>query len=190
MTPLSEDPTELPLSGIRVPTPRQAATLRFVAAGILPAPSAEVAPLVRWGWLETLDSTPAIRRPDGYFPPLRLSADGWRAVAAALDAWQDQAVHRQRHARAGDLVNQSGLVEPRARVQTPLHHPVTELQGLAVQSLDDQVGRPLRGSDRTPPIARVRQLHPPADQARLVLELAGPLKLPHLEEPTVHRSAA
>lgn len=75
-----------PQPGIRVPTPRQAATLRFVAAGILPAPSAEVAPLVRWGWLETLDSTPAIRRPDGYFPPLRLSADGWRAVAAALDA--------------------------------------------------------------------------------------------------------
>lgn len=69
----------------RTPTARQAASLRAYAAGILPAAGATATPLVRWGWLETLDGTPAERQANGHYPPLRLAAAGWRAIAAALD---------------------------------------------------------------------------------------------------------
>lgn len=69
---------------MRTPTKKQAAKLSVLLAHIAVSPRrSEWAPLVRHGWVEPLHDDDGHGR---FFPPLRITPDGLRAYAAAIDA--------------------------------------------------------------------------------------------------------
>jgi hypothetical protein len=72
----------------RAPTPKQAAKLRILGNGaIVLAPGrGEWGPLLRRGWVEAITDDDREKR---FLPPLRITADGLRALADALDAHPD-----------------------------------------------------------------------------------------------------
>lgn len=69
----------------RNPTVRQAARLRLLGSGaIAVTPSrSDWMPLLRHGWVERAD--PDLTPRGGLLPPLRITPDGLRALAAALE---------------------------------------------------------------------------------------------------------
>jgi hypothetical protein len=68
----------------RAPTPKQAEKLRILGSGaIVLAPGrGEWGPLLRRGWVEPVTADDADRR---FLPPLRITPEGLRALADALE---------------------------------------------------------------------------------------------------------
>lgn len=74
---------------MRRPTPKQALRLRVLASGstVLTPRRSDWGSLLRHGWVERAD--PSWTPRGGFLPPLRITAEGYRALASALerDGW-------------------------------------------------------------------------------------------------------
>lgn len=70
---------------MKAPTTKQADLLRILGSGsiVLTPKRSAWAPLLRRGWVARIgdDGSPK----GGWLPPLRITADGYRALAAAVD---------------------------------------------------------------------------------------------------------
>jgi hypothetical protein len=76
---------------VRAPTALQFVRLRKLGSGaMVVSPSrSEWMPLLRNGWVEKVDPGLSVR--GGFLPPLRITADGYRALAVGLErhGWPD-----------------------------------------------------------------------------------------------------
>lgn len=70
---------------MRVPTIKQAARLRVLGSGLIVVTPrrSDWGPLLRHGWVER--AHPGLSPSGGFLPPLRITPDGHRALAAALE---------------------------------------------------------------------------------------------------------
>jgi hypothetical protein len=71
----------------RVPTANQFSSLLSLGNGaaVLAPMERPWGPLVRHGWVEPWNDLPAVRDKGGFYPPLRITPDGFRALAAATE---------------------------------------------------------------------------------------------------------
>jgi hypothetical protein len=76
---------------VRSPTRLQADRLRGLASGlvVLSPRRSEWMPLLRAGWVEKVDPNVSVR--GGFLPPLRITAEGYEALAVGLrrHGWPD-----------------------------------------------------------------------------------------------------
>lgn len=74
---------------MRKPTPKQALKLRLLGSGsiVVTPRRTDWGPLLRHGWVERAD--PSLSPRGGFLPPLRITAEGYRALAGWLerDGW-------------------------------------------------------------------------------------------------------